>query len=214
MSEMTSRPTFCIITGGSASGKTTVAKLISKQIINLNPKYRVFVLSQDSFYKNLSDEEIKKANNNEYNFDHFSAIDVDEMESIMSKLNKRIPVKIYDYDFSKHAKSGKYTEIGENDIIIVEGIHTLFHKCIRKYATLKVFVDTRPDIRLIRRIKRDINERGREIHGVLDSWIKYVEPGFQDFTKPSKRYADIIVPNIEGNINLISINTIASNLIN
>ncbi|XP_077990892.1 uridine-cytidine kinase-like 1 [Glandiceps talaboti] len=176
--------------GGSASGKTTVARKI---IEALNVQW-VTILSMDSFYKVLNEKEQALAAENEYNFDHPDAFDFDCMVTTLKKLKelKHVEVPVYDFTTHKRRKETK-TMYGAN-VIIFEGILCFARKQLIDLMDLKVFVDTDSDIRLARRLKRDISERGRDIVGVLKQYNKFVKPAFEQFIEPSIQHADIVVP--------------------
>eukprot|EP00833_Pecoramyces_ruminatium_P004540 jgi/Orpsp1_1/1178572/evm.model.c7180000065895.1 len=178
------------ITGGSASGKTTV----SERIIQELDVPWVVLLSMDSFYKVLSPEEHKLAEESNYNFDHPDSFDIDLLIETLKKLKKGIAVDIPIYDFKTHSRLKETRHIYGANIIVFEGIFALYFEEVRKLMDLMLFIDTDSDIRLARRMRRDIAERGRDIDGVLKQYIKFVKPSFEDFIQPSKKYADIIVP--------------------
>jgi len=178
------------ITGGSASGKTTV----SERIIQKLDVPWVVLLSMDSFYKVLTPEQHQLAEANNYNFDHPDSFDVDLLIETLKKLKKGIAVDIPIYDFKTHSRLKETRHIYGANIIVFEGIFSLYFEEVRKLMDLMLFIDTDSDIRLARRMRRDIAERGRDIDGVLKQYIKFVKPSFEDFIQPSKKYADIIVP--------------------
>ncbi|XP_031553202.1 uridine-cytidine kinase-like 1 isoform X2 [Actinia tenebrosa] len=176
--------------GGSASGKTTVATNIIEELgvpwVNM--------LSLDSFYKVLTKEQHEQANNNEYNFDHPDAFDATLACKVLRRLKKGKSVQIPVYDFKNHSRSTERKDLYGANVIIFEGIMTFAYKELRDLMDLKVFVDTDPDIRLARRLKRDITERGRELSGVLHQYNAFVKPSFDKYIAPTVNYADIVVP--------------------
>jgi len=178
------------ITGGSASGKTTV----SERIIQELDVPWVVLLSMDSFYKVLTPEQHDMAIANNYNFDHPDSFDVDLLIETLKKLKKGIAVDIPIYDFKTHSRLKETRHIYGANIIVFEGIFALYFEEVRKLMDLMLFIDTDSDIRLARRMKRDIAERGRDIDGVLKQYIKFVKPSFEDYIQPSKKYADVIIP--------------------
>ncbi|CAI7997178.1 Uridine-cytidine kinase-like 1 [Geodia barretti] len=178
------------LAGGSASGKTTVARRI---IESLGVPW-VSLLSMDSFYKALTPEQNKKAAENEYNFDRPDAFDMDLLVETLQKLKEGKHVEIPIYDFSTHAHAKyKHTMYGAN-VVVFEGIMAFCHAPLLKLMDLKIFVDTDSDIRLARRLRRDIAERGRDLEGVLKQYNKFVKPAFHQFIQPTMQYADIVVP--------------------
>ncbi|KAG4089367.1 uridine kinase [Neocallimastix lanati (nom. inval.)] len=178
------------ITGGSASGKTTV----SERIIQELDVPWVVLLSMDSFYKVLTPEQHKLAEANNYNFDHPDSFDIDLLIETLKKLKKGIAVDIPIYDFKTHSRLKETRHIYGANIIVFEGIFALYFEEVRKLMDLMLFIDTDSDIRLARRMRRDIAERGRDIDGVLKQYTKFVKPSFEDYIQPSKKYADIIIP--------------------
>jgi len=193
------------IAGGSGSGKTRLAKNVLKEINNK----QVQAITVDSYYKDLShltfDERAKN------NFDHPDAIDFDllyhDLKSIMD--NKAISTPLYDYKTHTREKE-KSNKIKNVKVIILEGILALYNSDIRNLMSMKIFVDTPSDVRLLRRIKRDVNKRARSIESVTEQYNNTVKPMFLKFVKPTKDYADLIVPN--GGKNKISIDAIVTNI--
>ncbi|XP_036085042.1 zinc finger and BTB domain-containing protein 46 isoform X7 [Rousettus aegyptiacus] len=176
-----SKEAFAIgLGGGSASGKTTVARMI---IEALDVPW-VVLLSMDSFYKVLTRQQQEQAALNNYNFDHPDAFDFDLIVATLQKL--------------KQGKSVKKTLYGAN-VIIFEGIMAFADKTLLELLDMKIFVDTDSDIRLVRRLRRDISERGRDIAGVIKQYNKFVKPAFDQYIQPTMRLADIVVPRGSGN---------------
>jgi len=178
------------ITGGSASGKTTV----SERIIQELDVPWVVLLSMDSFYKVLTPEQHELAEANNYNFDHPDSFDIDLVIETLKKLKKGIAVDIPIYDFKTHSRLKETRHIYGANIVVFEGIFSLYFEEIRKLMDLMLFIDTDSDIRLARRMRRDIAERGRDIDGVLKQYTKFVKPSFDDYIQPSKKHADVIIP--------------------
>lgn len=176
--------------GGSASGKTTVAKKIIEE---LNVQW-VSLLSMDSFYKALSHEQHELANKNEYNFDHPDAFDFDLILQTIRELKKGRKVDIPIYNFATHSREEHTKTVYGANVIIFEGIMAFATKELLDIMDIKIFVDTDADIRLARRLKRDIGERGRSIESVIDQYNKYVKPAFDFYIAPTMTAADIIVP--------------------
>ncbi|XP_053203944.1 uridine-cytidine kinase-like 1 [Panonychus citri] len=199
-------PLIIGICGGSASGKTTVARKI---IETLDVPW-VTLLSMDSFYKVLSADESKLARTNEFNFDSPDAFDFDLLAETIAKLRdgKRVDVPIYNFVTHSREKRTRVT-YGAN-VIIVEGILIFYHKKLLDMMDMKVFIDTDPDVRLARRLKRDISERGRDLEGVMKQYNTFVKPSFENFIAPTVIHADIIVP--RGGENQIAINLIVQHI--
>ncbi len=220
--------TFVIgICGGSASGKTTVAKKIIK---SLNIDW-VTLLSMDSFYKVLSEEQHEAAARNEYNFDHPDAFDFALLVKTLKRLKsgKRVEVPIYNFvthrrepkTSSMYGKRIRTKNVNSNfttffdsgaNVLIFEGILAFHDKDVLDLLDMKIFVDTDPDIRLSRRLKRDITARGRDIKGVLEQYNRHVKPAFDYYIAPTMTHADIIVP--RGGENEVAINLIVHHVKN
>ncbi|KAG7477919.1 hypothetical protein MATL_G00074670 [Megalops atlanticus] len=192
-----SKDAFVIgLCGGSASGKTTVAN----KIIEALDVPWVVLLSMDSFYKVLSPEEEALAANNDYNFDHPSAFDFDLLVHTLRKLKQGKSVKIPVYDFTTHGRQKDWKTVYGASVIIFEGIMAFADKELLQLLDMKIFVDTDSDIRLVRRLRRDITERGRDIEGVIKQYNKFVKPAFEQYIEPTMRLADIVVPRGGGNM--------------
>ncbi|KAM0682934.1 Uridine kinase [Mitosporidium daphniae] len=196
------------IAGGSASGKTSVSEAIIRDI---NDVSNVVLISMDSFYKCLSPEASKKAYANEYNFDHPDAFEFPLLYDTLLKLKNLEPVDIPVYDFKIHSRTSESVHIHKAKVVIFEGILALYDREILDLMDMKIFVDTDSDVRLARRLKRDINERRRDFNGVLDQYNRFVKPSFDDFIQPSVRNADIIIP--RGKDNLVAIDLITKHIL-
>ncbi|MEH6538050.1 MAG: uridine kinase [Psychroserpens sp.] len=177
------------IAGGTGCGKTTVVN----QILNELPEGEVGVISQDSYYMDTShlsyDERIK------INFDHPRSIDFELLEAHLRELRKGNPIEQPVYSFVKHNRTGDTIKTNPRKVMIVEGILILTNPELRKMFDIKIFVHADSDERLIRRLKRDISERGRDIDEVLARYKTTLKPMHQQFIEPMKEYADIIIPN-------------------
>jgi len=192
------------IAGGSGSGKTTVVN----KIMNGLPKNSVSVISQDSYYKDnghLTDEEKKRIN-----FDHPASIEFELLNKHMDKLIKGESIERPIYSYVTCARSKETITVEPKKVIIVEGILILTNARLRDRFSIKVFVDADADDRLIRIIKRDLIERGRSVQDVLDHYEKFVKPMHLQFIEPTKRYADIIVP--QGGTNHVAIDILTSRI--
>lgn len=184
------KPFIIGVAGGTASGKTTVCRKIVQALENR----RVVVISQDSFYKPLTEEAIEHVRAHNYNFDHPEAFDNVLLSETLIQLNAGKAACIPHYDFKTHARTNETTQLYGADVIILEGILVFYDKESRDQMDMKVFVDTDADSRLARRIRRDINERGRDLSSVLAQYERFVKPSFDDYVTPTKKYADIIIP--------------------
>ncbi len=192
------------ICGGTGSGKTTVANRILESV----SADEVVFIQQDLYYRNLKDMPLDYRN--AANFDHPDAVDNELLINHLKKLNAGEPVELPIYDFRTHSRLPDTTPIEAKPIVIVEGILIFAEPRLLEQMDLKVFVDTPDDIRFIRRLRRDIAERGRTLDSVIEQYIATVRPMHNQFVEPSKRYADIIIP--EGGHNLVSIDLISGRI--
>ncbi|XP_025921197.1 uridine-cytidine kinase-like 1 isoform X5 [Apteryx rowi] len=159
----------------------------------------VVLLSMDSFYKVLTKQQQEQAASNDFNFDHPDAFDFDLIIATLKKLKQGKSVKIPIYDFTTHSRKKEWKTLYGANVIIFEGIMAFADKELLKLLDLKIFVDTDSDIRLVRRLRRDISERGRDIEGVIKQYNKFVKPAFDQYIQPTMRLADIVVPRGSGN---------------
>ncbi|KAI8018695.1 hypothetical protein LOK49_LG04G03537 [Camellia lanceoleosa] len=193
------------VSGGTASGKTTVCDMIIQQLHD----HRVVLVNQDSFYRGLTAEEAKRVH--EYNFDHPDAFDTEQFLECIEKLRCTQSVQVPIYDFKNHRRcSESFRQVNASDVIILEGILVFHDPRVRNLMNMKIFVDTDADVRLARRIRRDTVERGRDINSVLEQYAKFVKPAFDDFVLPSKKYADVIIP--RGGDNHVAIDLIVQHI--
>ncbi|KAG9047342.1 Uridine kinase [Tulasnella sp. UAMH 9824] len=178
------------IAGGSASGKTYVAEQILRKMEHLPS---VVIMSQDSFYNWLTPEQSKVAFENKYDFDHPNAIDL-QLFAEAADLKACKQTNVPRYSFTRHQREDDRQYLYGAAIIIVEGILALHDPRLRALYDLKIFVQCDSDLMLARRIKRDTTERGRDVEGILDQYLRFVKPSYDNFVYPSSKYADIIVP--------------------
>ncbi|XP_054239338.1 uridine-cytidine kinase-like 1 [Indicator indicator] len=192
--------------GGSASGKTTVAT----RIIEALDVPWVVLLSMDSFYKVLDEGQQALAARSDYNFDHPDAFDFELLVSVLRKLKKGKSVKVPVYDFTTHSRRREWKTVYGANVIVFEGILAFANKELLKLLDMKVFVDTDSDIRLVRRLQRDIMERGRDIVGVIKQYNKFVKPAFEQYIEPTVQVADIVVP--RGGENFVALDLIVQHV--
>ncbi|GIQ71128.1 uridine kinase [Xylanibacillus composti] len=186
------------IAGGTGSGKTTVAR----SVIDRMGADKVTFISQDNYYKNQA--HLSMAEREQINYDHPLAFDNDLLVEHLRKLEAGETVHAPVYDFSIHARSETETvKLLPNPIVIIEGLHVLSDENVRQMLNIKVFVDTDPDVRILRRVLRDIEERGRTIQSIHDQYLRTVKPMHEAFIEPSKKYADLIIP--EGGHNEVGV---------
>ena len=194
------KPYLIGISGGSGGGKTSVANLIFKSI---GAEYAL-LFSMDTYYKDLTPEQEKNLSN--YNFDSPEALDLDLLYQHLNDLMHWKNIKMPTYDFSKNKRNSYTIDLKPAKIIVFEGILAFYDKRMRELMDLKLFIDLDDDIRLSRRIFRDIISRGRNMETVLDRYHKFVKPAYNNFIKPTKEYADIIIP--RGGSNTVAIDLI------
>jgi uridine kinase len=192
-----SKPIIIGIAGGTGSGKSTVAQEIYKSL----PTGSIAMIEQDSYYKDQSNLTFEERVNT--NYDHPDAFDTKLLIEHLKMLLNGEAIDKPLYDFEIHNRKQETVKVEPKDIIILEGIMILVEAEIRKMLDIKLFVDTDSDIRIIRRIKRDIKERGRTIDSVIDQYTNVVRPMHLEFVEPTKRYADIIIP--EGGYNKVAV---------
>ena len=186
------------ICGGTGSGKTTIARKIVQDVGAEN----VVLVEQDSYYRNLSDMPLDERH--QANFDHPDSIDSDMLMNHIKRLKGGQPIEMPVYDFTSHTRSSETQHIEPKPVVIVEGILIFAEARVLSLLDVRVYVDTPDDIRFIRRLKRDINERGRTTESVIAQYFATVRPMHFDFVEPSKRHADVIIP--EGGQPDVSIN--------
>ena len=192
------------ISGGTGSGKTTVANRILESV----KASEVVFIQQDSYYRNLKDLPLDYRH--VANFDHPDAIDNDLLVNHIRKLRAGESVELPIYDFRTHTRANETRFVEPRPIVIVEGILIFADPRLLEQFDIKVFVDTPDDIRFIRRLQRDMNERGRTLESVIEQYVGTVRPMHMQFVEPSKRYADVIIP--EGGHNLVSIDLISGKI--
>ncbi|RWS15219.1 hypothetical protein B4U79_10164 [Dinothrombium tinctorium] len=198
-SSSTSKTPFLIgVGGGTASGKSTVCSKIMEKLgedcIDDN-KRRVVCISQDSFYKELSDEEKLAANKGCYNFDHPNALENELMLAVFKNILNGKVVQLPVWEYKTHSrKVDEFITVYPADVVLFEGILAFYFPEITDLFHMKLFVDTDPDTRLARRVIRDVQERGRDLEVVLNQYTKFVKPAFEEFCQPTKKHADVIIP--------------------
>lgn len=198
------RPVVIGVAGGSGSGKTSVSKAIYESFKG----HSILMLEQDYYYKDQShlpfEERLKT------NYDHPLAFDTDLLIEHIEQLLRYEPIEKPVYDYSIHTRSDQVIDVESKDVIILEGILVLEDERLRDLMDIKLFVDTDADIRIIRRLQRDIQERGRTLDSVIDQYVNVVRPMHNQFIEPTKRYADIIIP--EGGHNHVAIDLMVTKI--
>jgi uridine kinase len=192
------------ICGGTGSGKTTVANRILESVC----AREVVFIQQDSYYRNLKDLPLDFRQ--VANFDHPDALDNELLIHHVRKLKNGEAIDLPIYDFKTHSRLNETRPVDPKPIVIVEGILIFSEPRLLELMDIKVFVDTPDDIRFIRRLRRDIAERGRTVDSVIEQYTATVRPMHMQFVEPSKRYADVIIP--EGGHNLVSIDLLSGKI--
>jgi uridine kinase len=193
------------IAGGSGSGKTTVAQ----EILNRVGPDRIAFLQHDSYYKDLSG--LPPTQRADLNFDHPNSLETDLLIEHILALRDGRAVQVPIYDFSTHSRTSKTFTVASRRVILVEGILIFVDAPLRDLFDVKIFVDTDADIRFIRRLERDISERGRTTESVIKQYQATVRPMHLEFVEPSKRYADVIIP--EGGFNTAALDMLAARIL-
>ena len=191
------------IAGGTGSGKTTLMNNLIKQFEN-----DVTILSHDNYYKRH--DELSYEERCQLNYDEPAALETDLMAAHLDRLRQGQTIECPVYDFADHNRSDKTVTIVPKKVIIVEGILIFENQPLRDLMDIKIFVDTDADVRLCRRIKRDVNKRGRTLESVLTQYQQTVKPMHEKYVEPSKKYADIIVP--EGGKNWVALDLIMGHI--
>lgn len=195
-------PVIIGIAGGTGSGKTTVARAIYDRV----GKDRIEWVSHDSYYRNF--EGLRPEQRHHINFDHPDSLETELLCRHLDVLAKGSSVEVPIYDFTTHSRKPDTQRVEPRRVIIVEGILVLAEPELRKRIHMKLFVDTPADIRFVRRLMRDIKSRGRSVESVIEQYVTTVRPMHEEFVEPSKRHADLIIP--EGGENLVAIDAIIS----
>lgn len=190
------------IAGGTGSGKTTVANVILQRV----GTHRIAFLPHDAYYKDLKD--LPKSQRDLVNFDHPHSLDTPLLLEQIKDLKNLRPIELPVYDFKTHTRTEKTLLIEPTRVVIVEGILIFAEPGLRELFDVKIFVDTAADIRFIRRLERDIAERGRTTESVINQYLTTVRPMHLEFVEPSKQYADVIIP--EGGLNTVAMDMVVA----
>jgi uridine kinase len=192
------------VAGGTGSGKTTVAHEVLKRI----GAQRIAYVPHDAYYRDFSD--LTHSEIHHVNWDHPDALDTELMIANIQTLKAGQTAYLPIYDFTRHQRTDQTTPVSPQPIILVEGILIFADARLRNLFDMKVFVDTDADLRFIRRLQRDITERGRSVESVIQQYLTTVRPMHLEFVEPSKRYADVIIP--EGGLNTVAVEMVVARL--
>jgi len=196
------KPIIIGVAGGTGSGKTTVSEAILERV----GRERITYIQHDSYYKDLS--RLPLAERHKINFDHPEALETNLLVEHLKRLQAGSPVEVPIYDFTTHTRRRETRRVEPRGVTLVEGILIFADKALRELMDVKIFVDTDADIRFIRRLQRDITARGRTMESVIRQYLETVRPMHLEFVEPSKRYADIIIP--EGGFNVTAIDMVVA----
>lgn len=199
------KPVLIGVAGGSGSGKTTVSRAILESV----GSERIAYIQHDAYYRDRS--EMPRAERARLNYDHPDSLETDLMVAQLKQLREGHAIELPMYDFAQHVRARETRRVEPRPIILVEGILIFVDPALRKMFDIKIFVDTDPDVRLIRRLSRDIAERGRTVESVLAQYQETVRPMHLEFVEPSKRYAHVIIP--EGGFNQIAIDMVIARIL-
>ena len=197
-------PLVIAIAGGTGSGKTTVANVIIERVGTEHIVY----LPHDAYYKDLKN--LPEAQRALINFDHPNSLDTEMLIEHVRELKAGQSIERPVYDFKTHSRTDEFINLQPQPIVIVEGILIFVEPALRNLFDVKIFVDTPPDIRFIRRLERDIVERGRKAKSVIQQYQETVRPMHLEFVEPSKRHADVIIP--EGGFNLVALDMVVARI--
>ena len=194
---MSAKPLIIGLVGGSGSGKTTVARAILDSLGEVEAAF----IDQDAYYKDLA--HLSLAERTQVNFDHPDALDNDLLVAHLSSLANGVAIEKPTYDFAAHTRAEETIRVVPSDVILVDGILLFVDPRVRRLLDIKVYVDVPDDVRFIRRLQRDTRERGRSVDSVIAQYLGTVRPMHLEFVEPSKRHADVIIP--EGGHNAIGV---------
>ncbi|GAC1559673.1 MAG: uridine kinase [Herpetosiphon sp.] len=197
-------PLIIGVAGGTGSGKTTVSRAILRRV----GAERIAFIQHDSYYRDLS--HLSFAERSQVNYDHPDSLDNDLLLAHLAMLGRGEAVHVPEYDFTQHNRVSRCLLVEPRPVVMVEGILIFADKHLRERMDVKIYVDTDADLRFIRRLERDIHERGRSLQSVIEQYVHTVRPMHLEFVEPSKRYADIIIP--RGGLNVIAIDMVVARI--
>lgn len=192
------------VAGGTGSGKTTVSHAILERV----GRERIAYLQHDAYYRDRS--ALPRAERARINYDHPDSLETDLLIEHLKQLRAGHAIEMPQYDFAQHVRQAATRRVEPRAVILVEGILIFADRALRDLFDIKIFVDTDSDLRVLRRLQRDIAERGRTVESVIAQYLETVRPMHLEFVEPSKRYADIIIP--EGGFNMIAIDLVVARI--
>lgn len=198
------KPLVIGIAGGTGSGKTTVANAVLSRV----GLQRIAFLSHDAYYRDLSHLPIEERR--KINFDHPDSLETELLVAHIHRLVNWQPVEVPVYDFTCHSRTSQTLHVEPRRVILVDGILIFYEPALRPLFDVKIYVDTDADLRFIRRLQRDIIERGRTTESVIQQYLSTVRPMHMEFVEPSKRYADVIIP--EGGLNTVALDMVSARI--
>ena len=198
------RPIIIGIAGGTGSGKTTVAY----QILERVGRDHIAYIQHDSYYRDQGHRPMEERAR--INYDHPDTLETDLLVQHLQELLAGRPVEVPTYDFTTHSRAGETRRVEPRPVVVVEGILIFVDKTLRGMMDVKLYVDTDADVRFIRRLQRDIDERGRTVPSVIEQYMATVRPMYLEFVEPSKRYADVIIP--EGGFNVVALDMVIARI--
>ncbi len=196
------QPVIIGVAGGTGSGKTTVSRLIRERV---GPE-KIAYIQHDSYYRDAS--HLSSEERDQINFDHPDSLETQLMIEHLKTLQAGYPIAVPTYDFTTDSRLASTEAVEPRPVILVEGILIFAEAELRDMFDVKIFVDTEGDTRFIRRLKRDLDERGRSVESVIEQWLRTVKPMHEEFVEPSKRYADVIIP--RGGMNHVALDMVVS----
>lgn len=197
-------PVIIGIAGGTGSGKTTVTNVILQRV----GAQHIALLPHDAYYRDVKD--LSREDRARINYDHPDSLETDLLVQHIRQLKLGLPVELPVYDFTTDSRTAQTVHIEPRPVILVEGILIFTEKALRDLMDVKIFVDTDADIRFIRRLQRDIKDRGRTAESVVQRYLNTVRPMHLEFVEPSKRYADVIIP--EGGHNTVAMDMVTARI--
>jgi uridine kinase len=192
------------VAGGTGSGKTTVAEAIVTRI----GAARIAYLQHDRYYRDLGVDDAAKLIH--HNFDHPNALETELLVAHLEQLKAGRAIDVPIYDFTRHVRTRRTEPVEPRRVVLVEGILIFVEAALRRLFDIKIFVDTDADLRFIRRLRRDITERGRTVESVVNQYLETVRPMHLEFVEPSKRWADLIIP--EGGFNPVALDVVCARI--